>query len=89
MGSIDRGMGRAALGATVSAHIRRLPPAQFDSLPSHSQAMILGGFALGFLLFGGSKARAKRAEMFLRSVLSASAVSALKSMRAISQREER
>jgi hypothetical protein len=82
-------MGRAAFGATASARMRRLPPAQFDSLLSHSQGMILGGFAAGFLLFGASKARAKRAEMFLRSVLSASAVSALKSMRAISQREER
>ena len=89
MGFIDRGMGRAALGATASAYGRQVTSALSDSSLSHSQAMILGGFTLGFLLFGGGKRERKRAAMFSGSVLSAYAVSALKNSLAISQREER
>jgi hypothetical protein len=89
MGLIDRGMGRAALGATASAYFRQVTPALCDSLLSHSQAMILGGFTPGFLLFGGGKRERKRAAMFPGSVPSAYAVSALKTSLAIPQREER
>ena len=75
MGSIDRGMGRAVLGATASACVRLLPGLS-DSLLSHSQAMISGGVAPTFLLFGSLKAKANRAAMYPKSVLSAHAVSA-------------
>jgi hypothetical protein len=89
MGFIDRGIGRATRGATFSARMRQLSPAQADSLPSHSQAMISGGFTPGFLLFGASKARAKRAAMFPSSMLPAYAVSAWKNSPAFLLREER
>ena len=89
MGSIDRGMGRAAFGATASAYDRWLLPAFSDSSLSHSQAMILGGVGRDFLLFDGLKRERKRAAMFPGSVLSAYAVSALKSAFAFSEREER
>jgi len=86
MGSIDRGKGRAASGATAYG---RLAPGFSDSFLSHSQAMILGGVAPQFLLFDAPEARAKRAAMYPRLVLSAYAVSALKRLRATRRREER
>jgi hypothetical protein len=88
MGSIDRGKGRAASGATASAY-GRFSPGFSDSLLSHSQAMILGGVAPQFLLFDGPEAGAKRAAMYPRSVLSACAVSTPKRLRATRRREER
>ena len=87
MGSIDRGMGRAVLGATASACVRVLPGLS-DSPPSHSQAMILGGVVPTFLLFGSLKAKANRAAMDPKSVLSAHAISAPKFPGANLLREE-
>jgi hypothetical protein len=89
MGSIDRGIGRATSGATASAYGRQLQPAISDSPLSHSQAMILGGFAPGFLLFVIGKRERKRAAMYVGSVLSARAVSASVRSRAISECEGR
>ena len=88
MGSIDRGMGRAVLGATASACVRLLPGLS-DSPVSHSQAMISGGVAPTFLLFDSLKAKANRAAMYPKSVLSACAVSAPKCSGAILPREAR
>jgi hypothetical protein len=88
MGSIDRGMGRAVLGATASACVRLLPGLS-DSPLSHSQAMISGGVAPAFLLFGNLKAKASRAAMYPKSVLSAYPVSAPKCSGANLPREER
>jgi hypothetical protein len=88
MGWIDRGNGRAASGATASAY-GRLSPGFSDSFLSHSQAMILGGVAPQFLLFDASEARAKRAAMYPRLVLSACSVSAPKRLRAMRRRKER
>jgi hypothetical protein len=80
-------MGRASHGATASACVR-LSPALSDSILSHSQAMILGGVARDFLLFGDSKAGAKRAAMYPKSVLSAFAVSVPARPRATRQQVE-
>jgi hypothetical protein len=50
--------------------------------------MILGGVARDFLLFGASKAGAKRAAMYPKSVLSAFAVSVPARPRATRQQVE-
>jgi hypothetical protein len=89
MGLIDRGMGRAALGATASVSIRQLTPGRFDSPLSHSQAMISGGFKRRFLLFVTGRRERKRAAMFPWSVLSVRAVSALQSLPLFPKRKER
>lgn len=88
MGSIDRGMGRAVLGATASACVRLLPGLS-DSPLSHSQVMISGGVAPTFLLFDGLKANANRAAMYPKSVLSVYAVTAPRFSGAILLREQR
>jgi len=88
MGLIDRGMGRAASGATASGAVR-VSPGLPDSFLSHSQATILGGVTPQFLLFDDPKARAKRAAMYPKSELPAYAVSAPTRSRAIPSREER
>ena len=89
MGFIDLGMGRALAGAPAKSYRRQAPPDTSDSSLSHSQAMILGGVARHFLLFGGAKGRAKRAAMFVRSVPLVSAVVAPTPLYAVPAREER
>jgi hypothetical protein len=81
-------MDRAVLGATASACIRLLPGLS-DSPLSHSQAIISGGVTPTFLLCDGFKAKANRAAMYPKSVLSACAVSAPKCSGPILSREER
>jgi len=51
MGSIDRGMRRAAFGAGAVVRVRPFLPALADSLLRRAQRTILGGIAAHFLLF--------------------------------------